>query len=166
MLDARVSAPDLALPDAYARFLRAQLAARVGVEQWLARNAGTGQRPPATVPLLAADLDALGQTVVSQPIAFAPPRGADPLGAAWAIAGSHLGNRAMLAQLRRAGGDHLPVAFLTHTAMRDFWQDLKPQLERAPGPGELARAASAAIAVFDAFARAFGLARSTTRVTA
>lgn len=166
LLDARVSAYDLALPDAYARFLRAQLAARLSVEQWLARNAALGQRPPATVPLLIADLKALGQSAVTERIAFTPPRGADPLGAAWAIAGSHLGNRAILTRLRKAGGDQLPATFLSDPAMRGFWHETRSRLERLPGPGEVARAASAAGAVFEAFAHAFDSTQATALVAA
>ena len=157
-LDAGVSGADLARPAEYAAFLQAQLAARLPVERWLATHCDADLRPPATVPLLLDDLHALGRPFSLAPARFDPPADADPLGAAWSIAGSSLGNRAMLAHMRKAGAADLPTAFLSDAAMTTFWTSLRPLLDRPARPGELARASAAARAVFACFTNAFSLA--------
>ena len=125
-LDASMSA-DLSSPQAYGRFLRVQLAARAPVEAWLAGHASPDLVPPPMASLLVDDLSSLGLPFSLASAPFALPDSADPLGAAWALAGSHLGNRAMLAQL---GDDarSMPTAFLSDLTMAHFWRGLLPRL--------------------------------------
>ena len=142
----------------YAAFLQRQLAARASVEDWMARHCPPAILPPATVPHLRADLAALGAPethLVSRD--FDLPADADPIGASWALAGSHLGNRVMLKSLRDTGADW-PTAFLGDEAMIAFWRQLRPQIEREVSRDEAERAARAAEAVFARFAMAFGVA--------
>ena len=154
-LDASVSQADLADPAGYADFLRKQLRARLPIEHWTSRNCPSAIRPPATAPLIEADLAAMGSpTDVDARETFSLPLDADPLGLAWAMAGSHMGNRAMLKQMRDAGSA-LPASFLADEAMMAFWRELRPQVE-AEVPIDVAeRAACGAEAVFDHFAIAF-----------
>lgn len=146
-LDARVTAMDLTDPEDYRRFLLMQLMARAPVEAWLASC--LPDAPPPLAALLARDLEALGATLPAA-LPFAPPADADPLGACWAIAGSSLGNRAMLHHLTKSGqAEALPTAFLADGAMATYWQGLKPKLE-APASAH-SGALAAAEAVFAAF---------------
>ena len=154
-LDASVSGKDLTDIAAYSRFLQSQLSARLAVERWLTAHAAPADLPPATAPLLVEDLQALGRPFSLAPARFAPPADADPMGAAWAIAGSQMGNRAMLAHMRKSGGGDLPTAFLADSAMQAFWKQLRPRLERPCDPPALERAAAAARAVFATFTLAF-----------
>ena len=88
----------------YAAFLQAQGSARHAFERAFATTAPFGlAAPPLQTPAVAADLSCLGQV---EPSAAPAVHLADPfeaLGAAWVIAGSSLGNRAMLAARRKAG---------------------------------------------------------------
>lgn len=139
----------------YARFLALQHAARAPVEAWLAAHAPAALLPPPQTPLIAADLAALGAAV--PPPAPAPRIAAlereagAVLGAAWVLAGSALGNRAIARAVTRIGAGAWPVAFLDDGAMLAFWQTLRARIERPAGPGEAARAAAGAEAVFAHF---------------
>ena len=110
----------------YAAFLDIQYRARVGVEGWLA---GTGTPPPQQSTLLAQDIAALGRIAPEDVPAFAPPAGSDALGVCWVLAGSSLGNRAILARLVKNKVDW-PVDFLSDTDMTTYWRSLLPALER------------------------------------
>ena len=150
-LDRRLSSLDLTDPGDYGRFLQVQYAARAGIEVWFARQGQCVIEPPATTGLLTADLAALGITAPAwRP--FAPPAGSDPIGVAWALGGSSLGNRALLARLRRGAPSDWPVAFLSDTQMPAFWSGVKPHLEARSG--EAKGALAAAQAVFAHFASA------------
>ena len=150
MLDSAFHADTLADPDAYGDFLTMQLRARLPIERWAASHCPASLRPPETTPELLEDLLALGRPISLRPARFDIPDGADAIGVAWAIAGSHLGNRAMLAMLRKAGAD-LPASFLADTRMQAFWADLKPRLD-LPADRDSARGAIvAANAVFVCF---------------
>ena len=73
--------------------------------------------------------------------------------AAWVLAGSSLGNRSILAQLKKRGGAaaHWPHAFLGDDAMLDFWKALRGRIE-CPVPADQQHAAGhGAQAVFDHF---------------
>lgn len=104
--------------------------------------------------LIAQDLDILGRELPQTGAKFAMPQGADPVGLAWVLAGSHLGNRMMLKGVReKAPG--WPVNFLADESMGRFWKDLRAQLDT---PVTLASAHSATIAaraVFDHFIAVF-----------
>lgn len=140
----------------YARFLSLQHAARAPVEAWLDSHAPDDLRPPAQTSLIARDLAALGEDLPAPAAALrmAEPGEGEALGAAWVLAGSALGNRAILKQMRRASaaqGSAWPSAFLADEAMLAFWQALRPRLERPVSAAEASAAAEAASAVFAHF---------------
>jgi heme oxygenase len=141
----------------YARFLALQHAARVPLEAWLAANAPADLCPPPQTGLLAADLAALDHPLPATRPALAPalsgssPHSGTALGAAWVLAGSALGNRAIAKAVARIGGGSWPVAFLGDGAMMAFWQGLRARIERPASPAEAAGAADAAAAVFAHF---------------
>lgn len=141
----------------YAWFLHFQLAARAPVERWAAQHCEPALRPPETVPLLLADLERLGAGDGWGEAPFDPPPGAHPLGLAWAIAGSHLGNRAQLRHLSRSGAV-LPTAFLSDPRMIEFWARLRPAIDAPADDALLAGASAAAEAVFGCFTDALSAA--------
>jgi len=148
-----MSALDLADPQDYALFLNIQLAARAPIERWASRHAEPDLRPPEVVALLKADLAALGITADVPESRFEPGPTAHALGLAWAIAGSHLGNRALLARLRERGAA-LPKAFLGDPRMPLFWKRIRPRIEAPATQVPVAGALVAANAVFACFVRA------------
>lgn len=137
----------------YARFLALQHAARVPLEAWLAANAPEGLRPPPQTGLLAADLVALGHPLPAPALPFplSSRQAGSALGAAWVLAGSALGNRAIAKAVTRIGGGQWPTAFLGDGAMMAFWQGLRTRIERPASPAEAEGAAEAAAAVFAHF---------------
>jgi len=138
----------------YARFLALQHSARVPLEEWLAANAPAGLEPPRQTALIASDLAALGLGLPGASPAFTPLSDSDPaeaLGAAWVLAGSALGNKAIAKQVARIGGGAWPVAFLGDAAMMAFWQGLRARIERPAEPAEAEGATRAAEAVFAHF---------------
>lgn len=149
----------------YARFLRLQHAARSPLEDWLDTHAPGELRPPRQTGLIACDLFVLGQPVPEPAGAFVlqqarPDRSlaeaqsespGEALGAAWVLAGSALGNRAIARQVARIGGGVWPTAFLGDEAMLAFWQSLRARIERPALIAEATGAAHAAAAVFAHF---------------
>lgn len=152
----------------YARFLALQHAARAPLEEWLAAHAPADLVPPPQTPLLARDLAALGEGLPIACPPFAPlqtpasPRPAAPfhvkhasLGAAWVLAGSALGNKAIAKQVDRIGGGAWPASFLGDDAMMGFWQGLRARIEQPSAadedPAEAEGATRAAEAVFAHF---------------
>lgn len=156
----------------YARFLSLQHTARAPIEAWLAANAPHDLIPPEQTPLIAADLDALGQRPPTERIEFMPqcalgPSAADyeskdhlnqrseALGIAWVLAGSSLGNRAILAEIRRTakakGWRDWPAEFLGNEAMLAFWKRLRTELENSAEMEVVEVASRAATSVFDHF---------------
>lgn len=113
---------------AYAKFLQIQWHARVGVENWL-QESHVEAMPPHQTDLIARDLAALRCALPDNPPAFVPSADADPMGTVWVLAGSSLGNRALLKRLKKTG-TALPTSFLSDPRMVQFWQDLRPALER------------------------------------
>ena len=152
----------------YGRFLALQYAARVPVEAWLADHAPAGLAPPPRqTGLLAEDLKALGMALPPACPPFDPlqtPLTPAPdgvfhvkhgwVGAAWVLAGSALGNKAIARQVARIGGSDWPTRFLGDAAMMAFWQDLRTRIEQPAHPAEAAAATFAAEAVFAHFLRA------------
>ncbi|MEM8725313.1 MAG: biliverdin-producing heme oxygenase [Pseudomonadota bacterium] len=141
----------------YAQFLTLQHAARAPVERWLADNAPEDLSPPPQCPMIARDLEALGLDLPAASDPFDLPDRAQnesrALGAAWVLAGSSLGNLSILKELRRAGHDDWPHAFLGDDAMLTYWQDLRRRIERPADVAEVEAASQAATAVFDHFLR-------------
>ena len=140
----------------YARFLSLQYAARAPVEVWLESHAPKAFCPPAQTPLIARDLAELGLPCppAGSPFVHTDTRDGDALGAAWVLAGSALGNKAILKQMRRASATddtEWPSAFLGDEAMLAFWQALRARIERPAHAAQAHAAADAASAVFAHF---------------
>lgn len=133
------------------RFLDIQLAARAGIEHWLADRCPEGWAPPPQTGLIAGDLIALGGLPKAFPAPrFAPDQLVDWTGPAYVLANSHLGNRLLLAQI----GAALPAdarRFLDGTAMQDYWRRLRALLAEPPGPSGAGSAIAGARAAFAHF---------------
>lgn len=147
-LDARIGVLDLGSHDDYARFLQIQLAGRQPVENWLSSRADAPDLPNSTATL-GRDLEAIGGDAPSSTRAFAPPHGCDAIGAAWVLAGSSLGNRAMLRDLDRREARPRSTLFLADPAMTEAFGAMREAIERPVEHPE--RAVVAARAVFDHF---------------
>lgn len=147
--------------DDYAHFLALQHAARAPLEEWLTAHAPAELVPPVQTPLLARDLAALGAHLppTSPPFALLQTSSrtapGEALGAAWVLAGSALGNKAIAKQVARIGGGAWPTAFLGDEAMMAFWQGLRARIER---PATLADAEGATRAAEAVFAHFLGVA--------
>ncbi|MBX7532510.1 biliverdin-producing heme oxygenase [Qipengyuania sp. 1XM1-15A] len=139
----------------YALFLGAQFAARAAMEETFAVNppSQVGE-PPRQTQLILSDLKELG---------YAPPPPAAPLhldgsaqalGAAWVVAGSSLGNRAMLAQRNKAGLSGAD-RFLSDPAMPAFFRTLLEVLETPDTRASVEAAIQGAQAAFALFECAF-----------
>ncbi|EAQ28961.1 hypothetical protein NAP1_15218 [Erythrobacter sp. NAP1] len=146
----------------YARFLSLQYAARRPVEAWLDHHAPIECLAPAQTPRIAEDLAALGHDLPPPATSFAISSSQDDaslaasaLGAAWVLAGSSLGNRAILGEMRKSGSDAAswPHAFLGDEDMLTFWKSLRRQIERPADLAEVQAASAAAKSVFDHFLR-------------
>lgn len=148
----------------YTRFLSLQYAARLPVEAWLEANAPDDLRPPAQAALIAKDLGDLHEDLpeTAPEFAIAPQQHADEntdraqaLGAAWVLAGSALGNRSILAEVRRTAQDNgatdWPTTFLGDSAMIEFWKGLRKQLEVGAEAETVDLASQAAATVFQHF---------------
>lgn len=146
---------DLALGEAaldrlgYAGFLARQYAARAPIERWAQQHLDSDIAPPATSPLIAADLADLGCSLPAEEM-FTFPAAGDPLGLAWALGGSALGNKALLARRRkfRLSG---PQRFLGDTATAAYFVRILPKLSQPTDE----RAADAAVAAAEAVFRTF-----------
>lgn len=137
--------------DGLVRFLDIQLAARAGIEQWLADHCPEGWAPPRQTGLIAGDLIALGGLPKAFPAPrFAPDARGDWTGPAYVLASSHLNNRLLLAQI----GAALPCdarRFLDGASMQDYWRRLRAWLGEPPGPSGAASAIAGAHAAFAHF---------------
>jgi len=153
--DAMRAASGWETPADYVRFLQLQHAARVPVEAWLDRHAPADLNPPHMTSLIAQDLFAMNAKPPCAGQVFSSPlQDRDAvLGVAWALAGSALGNRSILKEVRRTAGTgtSLPVAFLGDSEMIAFWGRLRRRIERKEGDEQLANASAGAAAVFDHF---------------
>ena len=147
-LDARIGALDLGSRDAYVRFLQIQLAGREPVENWLSSRADSPNLPNMAATI-ERDLEAMGGDVPSSIPAFVPPSECDAIGAAWVLAGSSLGNRAMLRDLDRREARPRSALFLSDPAMTEAFGTIRQLIERPVEHPE--RAVVAARAVFDHF---------------
>ena len=159
VLDQSMAGLRLAEPGDLVRFLGIHLAARAGIECWLESNALPGWVPPVQTGPIALDLMALGGLPAAFPAPrFDPGAAADWLGVAYMIAGSHLGNRLLLAQAGAALPDDAR-RFLAGNAMQDYWRRLRSLLAGMPGPDGGESAISGAKATFGHFARCVGMFR-------
>ena len=136
-------------PRSYVAFLSVQYAARAPIERWAAREMAEGLRPPQTAALIAADLADLGTPLPAE-ADFAFPAGADPVGLAWALGGSSMGNRAMLGQRRKAGFV-AAERFLSDPSTAAYFRELLPRIASPASAGTTDAAVAAAEAVFRTF---------------
>ena len=139
----------------YARFLRAQFAARSAMEAGFATIAPPqAGPPPVQTQLIVEDLAELGHMLPSALARPALSSAAHALGAAWAIAGSSLGNRAMLARRHKAG---LTTAerFLSDQAMPDYFTSLLRVIENPANRAMENSAIEGAFITFRLFEAAF-----------
>lgn len=150
-LDASIGTLDLSDPAEYSDFLAIQYAARRPIEAWCAANMPADMCPPAQSDLIAADLATLGSRSPDHCPAFTPPANAGWLGIAWALGGSSMGNRAMLARMHKSSAHDWPTAFLADAAMTEYWAALKPRLEQPVSDALIDKAANGANAVFQCF---------------
>lgn len=153
-LDDALGGLDLADWHDYARFLRVQSRARMGVESWLARYCPPEWLPPAQTGLIAADLAALGCDQVGRldenAPAFAHQKEGSVawLGAAWVLAGSSLGNRMMERELTGRAPESWPMQFLRDDTMPAYFKALRPLLASDEINLDAERAARAVFAHF------------------
>lgn len=118
----------------YAAFLEIQYRARVGVERWLARECPDAA-PPQQTHLIERDLAVLDHPLPRSAPAFTAPPVGGALGVCWVLAGSSLGNRAILARISKRGAQW-PTAFLSDTRMTAYWRSLLPTLSSKVSPSE------------------------------
>ena len=139
----------------YVRFLMDQYTARLSVEAWLTQKAPAHLRPPRQTPLLLRDLQKLGAPSPAQGLQFELDyrSQATAVGAAWVLAGSSLGNRAMLNDMKQTLPEDvaLPHEFLSSRAMTAFWKVLRKRVEAPAGEAEAKEAARSAVCVFEHF---------------
>lgn len=147
-LDSSVEAASLGDDAYYVTFLAAQYRARKAIEAWADVHCAADMYPPETSSLIAEDLRDLGRPI---PAAgqFDPPA-SDPIGVAWAIGGSSLGNKALLRERRRAGACHAE-RFLSDTRGMDYFRSLLPKLAQPVVRADANGPILAAEAVFQTF---------------
>lgn len=165
-LDAAVGGDITLSRVSYARFLAASRHAVGAVEQGIAHVLGPdfqAQRAAA----LDADLAALARDGLVVDLAPGEPPHlslgdeAEALGAAYVVEGSSLGGMVLTARVRAAHGPDAPVAYLslrgddTGARWRWFKGELARFAARHPDDATFDRAAAAARATFDVYARAF-----------
>ncbi|MBX7542051.1 biliverdin-producing heme oxygenase [Qipengyuania sphaerica] len=156
-LDRCVGHLPMASDDDYSAFLSAQYVARREIE------AALGKVRPADLPdlpgqahLIAQDLQDLGCEPPRVSGEFAINSPDEALGAAWVLAGSSLGNRAMLAQRRKRDLDG-PVAFLADKGLGRYFGKLLEVLSRPHGQEQVEAAIRGARAAFARFEQAFAI---------
>jgi heme oxygenase len=146
----------------YIRFLQLQLGARLSVEAWFDFAVPAELRPPRQCALIAADLAALGVRPMMPGASGWFDLGvsdhaseAQALGAAWVLAGSALGNKGILREMKRAAREsqdgEWPHLFLGDPGMLEFWHGLRRRIERPASANDVAAASRSATAVFDHF---------------
>lgn len=148
-LDASTDAAALGSDSIFVAFLTAQYRARQPIETWAGQHLAGKLRPPPVADMIAEDLRELGAALPAiRP--FDLPAAADPIGVAWAIGGSSLGNKTLLAE-RRGTGAHHAERFLSDTQGLAFFRSLLPRLAVSVTKVEAASAIVGAEAVFDTF---------------
>ena len=143
----------------YAAFLSAQFAARCAVERALAMQPPAGlAAPPSQAAALSQDLADLGIAAERLAEEFTLETSAAALGAAWVLAGSSLGNKAMIAQRRKAGSRG-PERFLSDVGLARYFGGLLHVLDRPHSETDIEQAITGAIATFALFEQAFAAVR-------
>ena len=133
----------------YARFVKIQFAVRAPVESWLAAHV-TDPLPPTQTALIREDLRELGIQPSDDLPTFQAEDPREAWGIAWTLAGSSLGNRALLHRRRKAGlrgADR----FLGDESMPRYWAELRPRIEVPMDEATHEHAIRGARRVFDIF---------------
>lgn len=151
MLDAIMRYADWSSSEGYRTFLQVQHAARQPIERWIDAEGLGDMAPPSQSDLIERDLASLGSRPIEGGLNFKLPEGADAIGLAWAIAGSSLGNKAILREVSAASAGQWPTGFLSDDRMTEFWKRIRPLLDSPCDPASLAAAETAAMSVFDHF---------------
>lgn len=150
-VDRSLGSLDLRVPDEYATFLAMQHAARVPIEAWCMAHAPPEYRPPLQTPLLKADLQSLGHKGWTHDDLSLVAPSVGWIGIAWAIAGSSMGNRMMLKRVEKSGRAY-PVRFLADPAMAEYFERIRPLIDRPrfdePAINAMLVAAEATFAIF------------------
>ena len=146
-LDSRLAGAAVGSRDEYIAFLSVQYAARSPIERWAAQHIDPDMCPPAMAGLIAGDLADLNADLPEE-MEFSLPPEADPIGLAWAMGGSALGNKSLLAARRRADAPG-PERFLADRSMAQYFTQILPHLEAISAAPE--RAVTAAATVFETF---------------
>ena len=159
-LDEAVGHLPLSSADKYAFFLTAQYRARLAVDEAFEKQAPHGMvAPPSQTRLLELDLKDLGSSPTQQCGKLGFDTEFEALGAAWVIAGSSLGNRAILHQRRKrelAG----PQRFLEDDRLTSYFSDLRTVLTEIHAATHVDEAVLGATKTFEVFERAFAIKRS------
>ena len=143
----------------YAAFLSAQFAARCAAERALAMQPPMGlAAPPSQAAALSQDMADLGIRPERMPQEFVLDTPAEALGAAWVLAGSSLGNKAMLVQRGKSGAKG-PERFLSDTGLARYFGGLLHVLDRPHTEADISRAITGALATFALFEQAFAAVR-------
>ena len=143
----------------YGSFLLAQFAAHRAVERALAMQAPLGiAAPPSQTPTLLQDLADLAIDPPRLLIELTLDSASAALGAAWVLAGSSLGNKAMMAQRRKAGATG-PSRFLSDVGLARYFGGLLHVLDRSYSESDTAEAVAGALATFTLFEKAFAAVR-------
>lgn len=139
----------------YAAFLQAQGRARLAAECAFRQTAPTHPgRPPIQSHLIRADLEQLGSRLPPVAMVLTFASSCEALGAAWVIAGSSLGNRAMLAQRAKAGLSGAE-RFLSDPRMPAYFKDILVALDEPRHAQSQRDVLSGAHNCFNLFERAF-----------
>ncbi len=133
----------------YGAFLAVQYAARASIERWALAELREDVRPPELAALIATDLAELSVPCPAMQT-FVLPAGADWRGVAWALGGSALGNKALLAARRRAGLTGA-ARFLSDPRTAVYFRRMLPMFEEPATPAIEEGAVAAAAAVFGTF---------------
>jgi heme oxygenase len=147
-VDARFGTYDLAARDDYARFLAEHARAVGAAEAYLAR--ATPELPwRARMPLLRADLAALGQEAPAPAALDLPIDAALADGVVYVLEGSRLGGQLLVKQV----GADLPDAYLAAAHLPGEWRALREAMDAraATDPDWVARATTGAEACFALF---------------
>ena len=144
-VDARFGAHDLTDRGDYIRFLIDHGRALGGAEAYLS-NVGPHLAWRPRLPLIAADLAALGQELPAPSPLDLPIDKAIADGVVYVLEGSRLGGQILARQV----GDDLPSAYLSATHRSGEWRDLRQAIDAlaAIDPKWLAKAQTGAEACF------------------
>ena len=110
--------------------------------------------PPSQLDLLISDLGDFGFEPQPSEQSLSLTSSAEALGAAWVLAGSSLGNRAMLSRRRKAGLQGAE-RFLSDTRLASYFSELLRALDAEHEDREVREAISGALKTFTIFEAAF-----------